>query len=153
MTNALPLQPGSLGLNLNFLTSWTSASECDRAKKDGSQPPAHFLFPFSSLSWHQPIHPQSSIHIPLPSSRDALWPLLRPKVCKTVASCAPRKTDPEKKPGKKPWKQAWPFEQGIPEPWYPELGLGAQVPVSMTPWLHGLPMGRSAAEESQSQVL
>ena len=56
----------------------------------------------------------------------------------------------EKRSLGRPWKQAWPFEQGIPEPWYPELGLwstGSSEHDPLAPWTsHGEECSRREPE-------
>lgn len=78
----LKIQLPSLKYILNFdkcasITTWKSKSEfkfpvfldeCGCLKKHGSQTLAHFLFPFSSLSWLHPRLEQTlrtSIHSPI----------------------------------------------------------------------------------------
>lgn len=166
----LPLQPGSLSLNLNFLSFWTSASECGCLKKHGSQTLAHFLFPFSFLSWLHPrleqtweqvyralftmfkfCHSPTKLYSLLPTClKRCPLAIAQAYMCKAAGSHAPRRIDPGKKARK--ILEAG-FKQRSTSPWYSELGWGAQVPTSRTTWPHGLSTGSSAAEENQSQDL
>lgn len=124
MTNTVSLQPGCLGLNLNFLTSWTFASECGSAKRFGSRPqPAlsllfHLLAPsctgidlnicvYPYPQGSSPVsHHHSSIYIPLTVSRCPLAIALACSVQNGGIMCpqedGPKKEaweDPESRPG------------------------------------------------------